>query len=118
MKFNYKPFDNKFVVIRRDEEGASIAFFTVDQRNNRIPMFYDTAADAVIAIGENMIRIAEAVKKGDIDSSNLNEGFSHFVASASLDKEKHLLVTIMNDENNPWGGEEEIVYDDNIINLN
>jgi hypothetical protein len=108
----YKEFKQKFVIMQGNPEGASeIALFSDDEKNNRLPLFVDSAAQAVIEIASHMQSIAEAVLMEYLDEDSLDEAFDHFVAKASLTRDGHLYI---------WRDgeyEDDILYDDHISHV-
>lgn len=110
---SYKAFKEKFVVCERGEEDgtATVALFTNDRRGNRIPVFLETAGDAVIEIGEFMIAMGQSAKRGDIQPESLDEPFNRFVAKARLSKDGKLYIWTDGEH------EDNVIYDDHIVHL-
>lgn len=93
-----KAFDEKYVIYNHANGQPEVSCFTEDKRGNRIPMIFDTAADAVIEIADHMRLTAEAVKKGDMSEDSLDEPFDSHVAKCSLDKKGNFEVWIEHEE--------------------
>ena len=101
-----KAFSDKYVVCHRDDDGcATVRIFEIDRRRNKIPKFFDSAADAVIEIGEKFILTGNEVKKNHIVEDALNECFGLFIAHAEMDKEGNVYIYSAADY------EDEVIYD-------
>lgn len=103
-----KAFDLKYVIFSRVGGSPEVSCFTEDKRRNRVPMIFDTAADAVIEIADHMRLVAEAVKRGDMLEENLDEAFDKHVAQCSLDKKGNFEVWIEDGSDESY--EPETIY--------
>lgn len=90
----YKAFTEKFVVCESyGNAQPEITIFTED-KGKRAPYFFDTKAEAVLAIADNLKSIAEAVQRGDMSEDSLETGDGYIIASASMNSTGNLLVFI------------------------
>lgn len=111
MKLPYKPFKKKYVICEINSSGTpEVSTFTNDNKGNRIPLFLDTKADAVIEIADHMKAIADAVKRGNYYENRLEDAFEKFIAEATLSKQGHLIII------NPDGKYDfNVIFDDSIV---
>ena len=110
-KNKYKAFDNKFVLSTEIGGSLEISCWT-DKRKKRIPVFFNTKADAVLEIADNIKSIAEAVKQKDYTEDHLDDIYDEVIANAQLDVTGHLFVYRESEDNI-----KEVIYNDNIDKL-
>jgi len=110
-KNKYKAFDNKFVLCTEIGGSLEISCWT-DKRKKRIPVFFNTKADAVLEIADNIKSIAEAVKQKDYTEDHLDDIYDEVIANAQLDVTGHLFVYRESEDNI-----KEVIYNDNIDKL-
>lgn len=109
----YKPFKLKYVLCNIIGNGPEVSTWTTDNKNNRIPVFFDTKADAAQEIIDNAQCVVNAIQRGDYTEDRLEDCFSEFIAEAMLDKTGHLYIRELPNE----VGSQHIVYDGKISGI-